>query len=902
MRFYRALLRLYPSFFRLEYRDELCYAFAERAGELSGPFASLKILLAALADVVPNAIAVHWDVLRQDVRYAARALRRTPGFALTAVMVVALGVGANTAVFSVADFVFVRPLPYADADRLVKLWQGSQAGRSEASPANYRDWKAMSSSLSGMGAYWIRAANLVGAGDPRRLETVQATPDVLPLLGVPPLLGRVFTARDEQVALLSYGFWQSQFAGDRGVIGTIVRLDGVPHTVIGVMPAQFQFPNRSIEAWTPLVLREDDFTDRNNTYLEVLARLRRGVSLEQARRELAVVSASLERQHPKENEGIAAVVLGLRDELSERARLLLIALCGAALCILLLACANLASLFLARGAYRERELAVRSALGAGGDRLVRQLVTETLAISLVGGAVGVAAAVAGMPLLARLVPSTLPIAEQATLDLRVLALAAGFVLLTGFAFGLAPALRAGRSNTLDALRSGARTAGGRTQRLRSALVVVEVAASVVLLILAGLLIRAVWRIQAIDPGFVADDVLTLRTTLPLPKYDPVVRRAQFYQRVLEEVRALPGVRSAAYVTGLPMSQRGGIWPVSLDGEEVVQDDSNTVSLRYVTPRYFATLGIPLRSGRDVAEADTREQPFVAVVSESFAKRHWPDQNPLGRRFHVAFAERTVVGVAGDVRVRGFERPSEPQVYLPYQQVEDGSIIGYIPKDLVVRTAVPVEEGALGLLPRIREIVKAADPEQPISHVRTMAEIVAEETAPRVTQLRLLGALSATALLIAGFGIHGLLTFTVSQRAQELGVRRALGAQTGGILGLVLREGLALALAGAAIGVAVAYAAARGMGALLFGVRPEDPITIAAAAALCLVTAVAGCLPPALRAARVDPLSALRTEEPWCGVLRRGPTAPSRAIGFHRTRWPRTPGAGRSEPAAPAARA
>jgi len=301
--------------------------------------------------------------------------------------------------------------------------------------------------------------------------------------------------------------------------------------------------------------------------------------------------------------------------------------------------------------------------------------------------------------------------------------------------------------------------------------------------------------------------------------------------------------------------RGGIWPVSLTGEEVLPDNQNMVSLRYLTPRYFATLGIPLRRGRDVAATDTREQPFAAVVSESFANRHWPNQNPLGKRFHLAFDERTVVGVVGDVRVRGLERPSEPQVYLPYRQVEDGSIIGYIPKDLVVRAAVPVES----LLPRIREIVKAVDPEQPISDVRTMSEILAEETAPRVTQLWLLGALSAIALLIAGFGIHGLLTFTVSQRAQELGVRRALGAQSGDILGLVLREGLALALIGTAIGVAVAYAAARGMGALLFEVRPEDPLTIITAAALCLATAVAGCLRPAMQAARVDPLLALRTE-------------------------------------------
>lgn len=862
MRFYRTLLRLYPVSFRAEYGEELCYTFAERTGELSGPFSLIRILLAALADVIPNAIAAHWDVLRQDLVYAVRSLRRTPGFALTAVLVIALGVGANTAVFSLADFVFVRPLPYRDADRLMKIWQQGAAGAfiSEASPANYRDWKAMTTAFSGMGAYWRRAANLVGTDEPRRLETVRATPELLPLLGVAPLLGRVFTPQDVetgQLIVLSHALWTSQFGGDPHVLGTSVRLDGVPHVVIGVMPASFQFPSRSVEAWTPLVLREEDFTDRNDTYLEVVARLRPGISAEQARQELAVVSASLERQYPKENKDTAALALGLRDELSERARLLVLALCGATLCILLLACANLASLFLARGAHRARELAVRAALGAGRERLVRQLITESLGIAFAGGIVGVAAALACEPLLARLVPSTLPIADHASLDLRVLALAMVFVLFTGFAFGIAPALRAGRSNALDALRSGARTAGGRTQRLRAALVVVEVAASVVLLVTSGLLIRTIWRIQTVDPGFVADNVLTLQTALPLPKYDATARRAQFYDNVLQEVRALPGVQEAAYVTGLPMSMRGGIWPVSLTGEEILADDSNSVSLRYVTPRFFAALGIPVRRGRDVAAADTREQPFVAVVSESFTSRHWPNEPPLGKRFHLAGKERTVVGVVGDVRVRGLERPSEPQVYLPYQQVDDGSLIGYFPKDLVVRTAGA--SGAGALLPRIREIIKAADPEQPISNVRMVSEIVAEETAPRRTQLRLLGALAAIALLIAGLGIHGLLTFTVSKRTQELGVRRALGAQAGQIIGLVLREGLLLALIGITIGVAVAYAAARGMSALLFGIRPEDPLTMAAAMALCLATAMVGCLRPALHAARVDPLAALRAE-------------------------------------------
>jgi putative ABC transport system permease protein len=711
-----------------------------------------------------------------------------------------------------------------------------------------------------MGAYWRRAANLVGTAEPRRLETVRATPELLPLLGVVPQLGRAFTARDletGQFVLLSHTLWKTQFGGDPAVLGTSVRLDGAPHTVLGVMPASFQFPSRSVEAWTALVLREDSYDDRTDNFLEVVGRLRPGASKEGARRELALVSAHLERQYPKENEGVGALVLGLRDELSERARLLVLGLCGATLCILLLACANLASLFLARGAHRARELAVRTALGAGRERLVRQLVTESLGIALVGGVLGVAAAAAGGALLVRLVPSTLPIAERPSLDLRVLLLAALLMLLTGLAFGLAPALRAGRRGALDALRSGTRAAGGRTQRLRAALVVVEVAASVVLLVLSGLLIRAVWRIQATDLGFAADGVLTLQTALPLPKYESTARRAQYYDRVLEDVRALPGVRSAAYATGLPMAMRGGIWKASLPGEEARVEDSNAVSLRYVTPGFFSTLGVPLRRGRDVAAVDTLEQPFVAVVSESFARHHWPGENPLGKRFDVALKERTIVGVVGDVRVRGPEQPSEPQVYLPYRQVADNSIIGYIPKDLVVRTAAGLSAGPL--LPRIRGIVKSVDPEQPISNVRPMAAIVAEETASRLTQLRLLAALAAIALLIAGLGIHGLLTFTVAKRSQELGVRRALGAQGGEIVRLVLGEGVALALIGIAIGVAAAYAAARGMGALLFGVRPEDPLTIALAAALCLATAVVGCLRPALQATRVDPLAALGAE-------------------------------------------
>ena len=563
MRFYRLLLRLYPSSFRGTYGEELTTVFEERARHSSRAGRAL----AAVADVVPNAIAAHWDLLIQDLRYAIRSLFRAPGFAITAILVAALGVGANTTAFSLADFVLVRPLPFPEPDRLLKLWEKNPAGRNVVSPANFRDWKEQSRSFEAMAAYTVRPANLVGMGDPRQLDLIRATADVLPIVGVTPLIGRHFTAEEAANGaplMLSYALWQSQFGGTSDVVGRVVRLDGVPHTVIGVMPSTFQFPRRGVEAWSPLVLGAEDMEDRTDTYLEVVGRLRKGVTVEQARKELELIASRLERQYPRENKDLSVHVWRLRDEVGQSARMLVLALCGAALCILLLSCANLASLFLVRGASRARELAVRSALGAGRERLVRQLVTESFLIALLGGIAGVAFAAGCVPLLARLVPATLPLAEYPSIDLRVLGVAAAFMVLTGLAFGVLPAVRSGGANALEALRADARS-GGRTQRLRSALVIVEIVASVVLLISSGLLIRAVWNIQKTKPGFRAENVVTMRTALPLPKYDPVARRAQFYEQVLDGVRALPGVESAAYVTGLPMQMRGGIWPATMPG-------------------------------------------------------------------------------------------------------------------------------------------------------------------------------------------------------------------------------------------------------------------------------------------------------------------------------------------------
>ena len=856
IRFYEALLRLYPSGFRSEYRRALIDAFSERMREYTGPFAHLRIVAAAIADVVPNAAAAHWEILRQDVRYAIRSLARTPGFAITAVLVVALGVGANAAAFSLADFVLLRPLSFPEPDRLVRVWETTPGyGRMEYSPANYRDTKAMSRSFTGMAAHTDRAMNLVGAGEPRRLRVSGVTPDLMGILGVPALAGRVITPEDSangRVLVISYGLWQTQFGGDPGIVGKNVRLDDSPFTIIGVMPESFRFPNRSTQSWTPLILDEGRFLDRNDNYLEVVARLAPGVSIDRARADLKAVATRLEQQFPKANESTSSMVVGFRDDFSQRSKLLVIALCGASLCILLLACANLASLLLARATHRSRELAVRAALGAGRERLVRQLVTESLGLATLGGIVGVAVAMAGLPLLSRLVPTGLPVAQEPSIDLRALMLAAVLVVVTGLAFGVGPAIAAGRSRALDALRGGAR-GGARTQRVRAVLVIVEIAASVVLLVSSGLLIRAALRIQSTDPGFHAENVLTVVTDLPSSRYDLASRREELYRRILEGVRALPGVQSAAYTSGVPMSFRGGIWPVVLGGGPAIRDASHTASLRFVTPQYFATLGIPLRAGRDIADADAPASPMVAVVSASLARRYWPNESPLGKRFTFALNERTVVGVVGDVRVRGLEIESEPQVYLPSSQLPDSMLTFYRPKELVIRSSAPVAT----IVPAVRRVIASADPEQPISSVQSMTEIVSSETASRMTQLRLLGMLSAIALLISGVGIHGLLAFAVSQRGRELGVRRALGEQASSILRRVVGEGLWLATAGVVIGVFVAYLAARTMGALLAGVQPGDPATIAVAAGLCFVTAVAGCLRPAVRASRVDPITVLR---------------------------------------------
>lgn len=566
------------------------------------------------------------------------------------------------------------------------------------------------------------------------------------------------------------------------------------------------------------------------------------------------IMATLERAYPKENAGSRATVRLIGDQVAWQTRLLVRVLGAAAACLLLIACTNLASLLLTRFVTRRREVAVRTALGAGRERLLRQLLTESVLLSAAGGVAGIALAAVAIPLVMRLIPTTLPVPDATAFEPGVMIFAVAITILTGLLFGVLPSWRACRGTTADALRERQNSVRHR-EPLRAALVVSQVAVSMVLIVCAGLLARALLRVQSTDAGFVADRVLTLRTTLPPGRYPTTMAKAQFYDRVRAEVTALPGVEAAAYTSGVPMVMRGGVWPVGLPELEArgADPEEHRAILRYVTPGYFRVFGIPLRQGRDVADSDSGDARFVAVVSESFAKRYWPNGDAVGRTFTFAFFERTIVGVVGDVRVRGLEQFTEPQVYLSYRQVPDGGLPYYAPKDLVVKTSgEPLASAA-----SVRAVIARMDPALPVTDLQPMTEIVALETSARETQIAILALFAIAAVLLAATGIHGLLALAVSQRTQEIGVRIALGATSASVLRLVVRESVLLASLGLAIGAALAYYSGRAFESMLAGVQPADVPTFVTATTVITLVTLSGSAIPALRALSIDPAAALR---------------------------------------------
>jgi putative ABC transport system permease protein len=817
-----------------------------------------------LIDKLANAIRRNIEMVWQDLGWTVRSLRRSSAFTITAIIVAAMGIGATTAAFTLLDHVMLRPLPFNKPDQLTMVYQTEMAkgySRIVTSPANFRDWQSMSKSFESMGGYTGISVNLSGEGVPQRLNGAAITSDVLTVLDVRPAVGRGFNAEDDRVGapdsvLLSDSLARALFGSAPAALNRTIRLDNQTHTIIGVMPAGFAFPSREMQLWTSLRFPDSVFTDpedRANLYVSVVARLRQGVSVDQARSDMNIVAQHLERTYPKENAGVGSTVVGLQDVISPQSRMLVVAVFGAAFCVILIACANLANLLFARFMVRKQEIAVRIALGAVRQRILRQLLTENLVLAIAGGVVGLLLGAIATPSLARLVPDALPISGLPHMNLRVFAFTAALTILTCVAFGVAPALRASRQIDLNTLRARS-TVAGRSDRIRTMLVLAEVICTIVLLVGSALLVKALWRVQSVDPGFRTDNVLTLRTALPLPKYSEGTSRTQFYSEVLTRTRALPGVTSAAYISFLPMVFRGGIFPVTVPGV-TDKESAAQATIRFVTPDFFSTLRIPLRRGRDVSEQDKLTVPFVAVISESLAQRLWPGQDPVGRQLNVAFFDRTVVGVVGDISTRGLERTSEPQIYLPSQQVPDGGLTAFAPKDLVVRSSS--NPATLG--PMLRQIIHEVDPEQSVSDVRLLEDIVLSETDSRRSQLRVLGAFAIIAFLLAAVGIYGLLSFAVSTRTQEVGVRLALGATPGNILSMFLRRGLTLGVGGLVIGAPLAYLAARGIGALLFNVEPDDLLIYAGVSSLVLAMTLVGSLGPALRASRVNPALSIRNE-------------------------------------------
>lgn len=871
MRFYAALLRLFPKSFRAEYGKDMAADFTREWDHATGA-ARLSLVLTTIVDVVTNAARVHVDILRQDVKYALRSLRRTPGFTFTAIVVSALGIGATTATYSIADHVLLRPLPFRDSDRLVRLTENHAAAGfpvMEPSPPNYKDWRRMARSFEGMEGYGGSTSTLISTGEPERISGAIMSPGAFQLLGRPAAIGRTLLESDATAAqnpiVISDRLWRTRFAADPNVLGATLSFESATFSVVGVMPADFNFPSPTTDYWRVTTFDGASDDNRGNNYMNVMARLKPGVTLAQAQAEMLSVAMEIARQFPKEQTGKSVNVQAWRDEIGSQSRTMLWALVGAALCVLLIACTNLANLLMSRAIARRAEFALRAAVGASVDRLVRQMMTDSILLASAGGALGVALAVAAIPLVVRLVPFGLPIAEVPTLDGRMLGAAAIVTIVTGLAFGVLPALRITRTADAAALKEGARGGTSRsTERIRAALVVAQIVASVVLLVTAGLLFEALWKVQSSDPGFRSENVLTLKTMLPRPKYAPSTTRFQFYRQVLAETRALPGVDRAAYISFTPFTMRGGMWevlttkpdPTSLGGFEA-PPDVKRAALRFVTPEYFATIGIPIRQGRDISETDTLDTMPVAVVSESFGREHFPGQDVIGRQFGFAGAVRTIVGVVGDVRFRGLERMNnEPQVYVAAFQQRDGSTASfYSPQDLIVRTTVPPST----LMPAVRAIIRKADPQLPVTNMRTLEEVVSLETTSRVVQLRVLGGFALIALGLAAIGIHGLLGFTVAARAREIGVRIALGARSSDIMWMVLGRSTILGAIGVTLGAMAAYAAGRSLHSVLFGVSPANAAVFGASILVALLMTLAGSILPAWRAMRVDPITATRTE-------------------------------------------
>ena len=808
------------------------------------------------------------ETLIKDIRYAVRGLLKRPGFTAIALITLALGIGANTAIFSVVNAVLLRPLPFRDAHQLAIVWEDATfAGfpRNTPAPANYVDWKTQNQSFADMAASAETSFNLTGDGEPERVAAYSVSANFFPLFGVQPILGRSFSAEEDRpggnkVAVLSYSLWQSRYGGDRQIINRDIQLNGEKHTVVGVMPPGFQFFESDVRLWVPLALGQEELANRGGHYLKVVARLKPGVTIAQAQADMNAVMRRIAVDHPGETmEGkLGAIVLPMREQMVGESRGSLIVLLVAVAFVLLIACANVAGLLLARAVGRRREIALRVALGAGRGRVVRQLLTESLLLSAVAGVLGSIFAYWSFTFLQGLVPQEMKLSTPLNLDTRILAFTLLISVITGIIFGLVPALQAANIDLNEALKqSSTRTTS--TGRLRSAMIVFEVALSLVLLVGAGLLIQTLFQLFRQYSVLEPEKVLTMRTILPREKYRELQRRDNFYRQVLQRVEHLPGVVSAGYTTSVPLAWKGGTSGFYPEGvTSPIPGMAYDANHREVSVNYLQTMNVPLRAGRYFETSDNAQSTPVAIINETMARQYWPGENALGRRFKLGGPDEAdvpwvqIAGIVADVRQMGLDEPVKAEMYFPYQQ---DPTIWYIPRDLVIRT----NGDTSNLVGSVRQVIREVDPDQPISDIATMAEVLGTEAAQRRMGMIMLVGFAGLALLLASLGIYGVLAYFVTQHTSEIGVRQALGATPADILFLVLKKGMGLTFLGVVIGLAGAFVLTRLMSSLLFGVKAVDPLTFVTVPLLLGLVALLACLIPARRATRIDPLVALRYE-------------------------------------------
>ena len=800
--------------------------------------------------------------LLQDLRYGIRMLIGNPGFTVVAVLALTLGIGADSAIFSVVNAVLLRPLPYPDSERLVILRERSPQieGMSVAYP-NFIDWRDQNNAFESLGVFRRQNYSLTGTGEPERLLGWQLSADVLPLLKVTPSQGRVFTSEEDKpgatpVVVLSHGLWQRRFGGDPNILGQQLSLDGRSYAIIGIMPEGFQFPGRGTELWTPVgpVSSDPNWVNRgNHPGLTGIARLKPGVTLEHARDDMEIVAANLEKQYPDSNTGNRTTVVSALENAVRTIRPALLVLLGAVGFVLLIACANVANLLLARATTRKKEIAIRTALGASRVRIVRQLLTESILLSLLGGALGLFLARWGVKLIVAISPNSIPRSREINLDGRVLAFTIGVSLLTGIIFGLVPALQSSKPDLNETLKDAGRGSTGRRHLFRSVLVVAEVALTLVLLIAAGLMIRSFYRLQQVDPGFNHERLLTFSVSLPQKKYPEAQQKIAFYEQLAEKLRALPAVQTVGLSSGLPLGNNGWQTSFRIDGQPDPEPGKTPLTEAAVaTLEYFEAMGITLLSGRNFSEQDIKDAPKVTLIDEEFARRYWPGEDAVGNRIKTGGdgPPVTVVGVVRRVKMDGLNEDSNRvQSYYPFRQLPFGAMM------VVIKTV----NDPMTLVSGVRDQVLAIDPDQPVYAVNTMEQLRSDSIAPDRLNLMLLASFATVALVLAGVGIYGVMAYSVTQRTHEIGIRMALGARQSDVLGMVIRQGMKLAAVGLGIGLVGAWFATRAMASLLFGVSATDPLTFALISLVLAGVALGACFVPARRATKVDPMIALRYE-------------------------------------------